>query len=59
MDFISVFDMEEQVQVLDPATKIWEDACIIGVGLEGSFGIRVKYLNWQDKLVKRFGSDRI
>ena len=57
MDFISVFDMKEQVQVLDPATKIWEDARIIG--FEGSFGIRVKYLNWPDKLVKRFGSDRI
>ena len=37
MDFISVFDMKEQVQVLDPATNIWEDARIIG--FEGSFGI--------------------
>ena len=43
MDSISVFDMNKQVQVLDPATKIWEDARIIG--FEGSFGIRVKYLN--------------
>ena len=40
MDFTSVFDLKEQVHVLNPVTKIWEDARIIG--FEGSFGIRVK-----------------
>ena len=42
MDFISVFDMKEQVQVLDPAIKVCEDACIIG--FEGSFGSKIPEL---------------
>ena len=57
MDLTNRYTVTEKVQVLDPATKIWEDAIIMG--FEGSHEIRVKYVNWSDKLAKRFGSDRI
>ena len=57
MDLTNRYTVTENVQLLDPATKIWEDAIIMG--FEGSHEIRVKYVNWSDKLAKRFGSDRI
>ena len=48
---------KELVQVLDPVTKIWEEARILG--FESSISVRVKYLNWSKKQVKKFGSDII
>ena len=38
------FRLKEEVQVLDPATKRWEPACILG--FVNDWKAKIKYLNW-------------
>jgi len=45
MDLTTLFKPKEAVQVIDPSTRIWEPAKILG--LESSWAVRISYDNWK------------